>query len=60
MNKSLISIIVFGLLLLLLLSPFSALAALMLVLFIAAAYNVVINLFRAFVGDNKADAKESW
>ncbi|MEM1391933.1 MAG: hypothetical protein AAGG00_01285 [Cyanobacteria bacterium P01_H01_bin.150] len=59
MNKSLISIIVFGLLLLLLLSPFSALAALMLVLFIAAAYNVVINLFRAFVGDNKADAKES-
>ena len=59
MNKSMISIIEFGLLLLLLLSPFSALAALMLVLFIAAAYNVVINLFRAFVGDNKADAKES-
>ena len=59
MNKSLISIIVFGLLLLLLLSPFSALAALMLVLFIAAAYNVVINLFRAFVGDSQADAKES-
>ena len=59
MNKSLISIIVFGLLLLLLLSPFSALAAIMLVLFIAAAYNVVINLFRAFVGDSQADAKES-
>ena len=50
MNKKLISVIVFGLLLLLLLSPFSALAALMLVLFIAAAYNVVINLFQALVG----------
>ena len=58
MSKSLISVIVFGLLLFLL-SPFSGLAALMLVLFIAATYNVVINLFRAFVGDNKADAKES-
>lgn len=59
MNKPLISIIVFGLLLLLLLSPFSALAALMLVLFVAATYNVVINLFRAFLGDSKADANES-
>ncbi|MEL6460436.1 MAG: hypothetical protein AAFQ91_19630 [Cyanobacteria bacterium J06621_15] len=59
MNKQLISVIVFGLLLLLLLSPFSALAALMLVLFIAATYNVVINLFRVFVGDSQADSKES-
>ena len=58
MSKSLISVIVFGLLLFLL-SPFSGLAALMLVLFIAATYNVVINLFRAFIGENKADANES-
>jgi len=59
MNKQLISIIVFGLLLLLLLSPFSALAALMLVLFVAATYNFMINLFRAFTGENKANANES-
>ena len=59
MSKSLISVIVFGLLLLFLLSPFSGLAALMLVLFIAATYNVVINLFRAFIGEKKADANES-
>ena len=58
MSKSLISVIVFGLLLFLL-SPFSGLAALMLVLFIAATYNVVINLFLAFIGENKADANES-
>lgn len=59
MNKQLISVIVFGLLLLLLFSPFSALAALMLVLFVAATSNFVINLFRAFAGDGQADAKES-
>ena len=58
MSKSLISVIVFGLLLFLL-SPFSGLAALILMLFIAATYNVVINLFLAFIGENKADANES-
>jgi len=59
MSKSLISVIVFGLLLLFLLSPFSGLSALILVLFIAATYNALINLFRAFIGKNKTDANES-
>lgn len=59
MNKPLISVIVFGFLLLLVLSPFSALAGLMLILLVAATYNIVINLFRVFIGSNKADAKES-
>ncbi len=59
MNKPLISVIVFGFLLLLVLSPFSALAGLMLILLVAATYNIVINLFRAFIGSSEADAKES-
>lgn len=59
MNKPLISVIVFGFLLLFVLSPFGALAGLMLILLVAATYNIVINLFRAFIGSNEADAKES-
>ena len=59
MNKPLISVIVFGFLLLFVLSPFGALAGLMLILLVAATYNISINLFRAFIGSNEADAKES-
>ena len=59
MNKPLISVIVFGFLLLLVLSPFAALSGLMLILLVAATYNIVINLFRAFIGGSKADVKES-
>ena len=57
MNKQLIAIIVFGMLLLFIISPFSALAGLMLILIIAAIYNIVINLFKALIGDSKADVK---
>ncbi|AFY56457.1 hypothetical protein Riv7116_4017 [Rivularia sp. PCC 7116] len=59
MNKPLVSIIVFGLLLLFVLSPFSALAGLMLILLVAAIYNLGINLFQALIGSSEADAKES-
>ena len=59
MNKPLISIIVFGMLLLFIVSPFSALAALMLVLVSAATYNLVVNLFQAFIGNSNADIKDS-
>ncbi|MGF1673491.1 MAG: hypothetical protein ACFCUV_07375 [Rivularia sp. (in: cyanobacteria)] len=57
MNKQLIAIIVFGMLLLFIISPFSALAGLMVIILSAAIYNLVINLFKAFIGDSKADVK---
>ncbi|NJM18089.1 MAG: hypothetical protein HC836_31415 [Richelia sp. RM2_1_2] len=57
MNKQLIAIIVFGMLLLFIISPFSALAGLMVILLSAAIYNLVINLFKALIGESKADAK---
>ncbi|MEB3220058.1 MAG: hypothetical protein VKN72_28025 [Nostocales cyanobacterium 94392] len=57
MNKQLIAIIAFGMLFLFIISPFSALAGLMLILLIAAIYNIVINLFQVFIGNSKADTK---
>ncbi|MEA5595024.1 hypothetical protein [Rivularia sp. UHCC 0363] len=59
MNRQLIAIIVFGMLLLFIISPFSGLASLMLILVGAAIYNLVINLFQAFIGQSKTDTKES-
>ncbi|MBF2016252.1 MAG: hypothetical protein IGS23_13805 [Rivularia sp. T60_A2020_040] len=58
MNKQLIAIIVFGMLLLFIISPFSALAGLMVILLSAAIYNLAINLFKALIGESKTDRKE--
>ncbi len=58
MIKQLITIVVLSMLLLFIVSPFSALAGLMLILFVAAAYTLAINLFQAFIGSSNADTKE--
>ncbi|MGB3652930.1 MAG: hypothetical protein WBA41_17175 [Rivularia sp. (in: cyanobacteria)] len=59
MINQLITIVVLSMLLLFVVSPFSALAGLMLILFVAAAYTLAINLFQVLIGSSKADTKES-
>ncbi len=59
MIKQLVTIVVLSMVLLFIVSPFSALAGLMLILFIAAAYSLAVNLFRAFIGSSEADTKKS-
>jgi hypothetical protein len=58
MNQVLLSIIVFGLLLLFIFSPFAALAGLMLVMIVATLFYGLGNIFRAIIGSSKdADSK---
>ncbi len=58
MINQLITIVVLSMLLLFIVSPFSALAGLMLILFVAAAYTLAINLFQVSIGSG-TDSKES-
>ena len=58
MINQLITIVVLSMLLLFIVSPFSALAGLMLILFVAAAYTLAINLFQVLIGSS-TDSKES-
>ncbi|NDJ21825.1 hypothetical protein GS682_09280 [Nostoc sp. B(2019)] len=50
MNKTLITILVFALLVSLIISPFAALASLMLILLIAAFFLLLGNLFQTITG----------
>ncbi|MEH1959538.1 MAG: hypothetical protein V7L05_06580 [Nostoc sp.] len=50
MNKTLITILMFALLLLFIISPFAALAGLMLVVLVSAFFFLVGNLFQAIIG----------
>ncbi len=52
MNRTLLTILMFAFLLLFITSPFAALASLMLVLFVAAFFFLVENLFQAIIGSN--------
>ncbi|MBW4689714.1 MAG: hypothetical protein KME40_32625 [Komarekiella atlantica HA4396-MV6] len=53
MNKTLLTILVFALLVSLIISPFAALASLMFILLIAAFFLLLGNLFQAITGGNK-------
>ncbi|MDF5739752.1 MULTISPECIES: hypothetical protein [unclassified Nostoc] len=50
MNKTLLTILMFALLLLFIISPFAALASLMLVVLVSAFLSLVANLFQAIIG----------
>ncbi|MBD2608338.1 hypothetical protein H6G81_28425 [Scytonema hofmannii FACHB-248] len=52
MNKTLLSTLIFAFLLLFILSPFAALASLMLVLLVAAIFTLVGNILQAIIGSN--------
>ncbi|MCP6761281.1 MAG: hypothetical protein NHB32_21675 [Fischerella sp. CENA71] len=52
MNRTLLTILMFGFLLLFITSPFAALASLMLVLLVAAFFFLVGNLFQVIIGGN--------
>lgn len=58
MNKTLLKILMFGLLILFILSPFAALASLMLVLLVAAFFFLLGDVFQAIIGGDTG-AKES-
>ncbi|WGV25169.1 hypothetical protein [Halotia branconii] len=50
MNQTILTILVFGLLLLFIVSPFAALAGLMIMLLIAAFFFFFANVFQAIIG----------
>ncbi|MEH2316733.1 hypothetical protein [Nostoc sp.] len=50
MNKTLLTILIFALLLLFIISPFAALASLMLVVLVSAFLSLLGNLFQAIMG----------
>jgi hypothetical protein len=50
MNKTLITILMFSLLLLFIISPFAALASLMLLVLVSAFFSLLGNLFQAIIG----------
>ncbi|MEA5503164.1 hypothetical protein VB735_08600 [Halotia wernerae UHCC 0503] len=50
MNQTLLTILIFGLLLLFIVSPFAAFAGLMLMLLIAAFLFLIANVFQAIIG----------
>ncbi|MEH2146905.1 hypothetical protein [Nostoc sp.] len=55
MNKTVLKILVFGLLILFIISPFAALASLMLVVLVAAGLFLLGDVFQAIIGgDNSA------
>jgi hypothetical protein len=49
MNRTVISLLVFVLLLMLIFSPFAAFAGLMLVLFISGLFTLIVNIFKILV-----------
>ncbi|MEH2409497.1 hypothetical protein [Nostoc sp.] len=50
MNKTLLTILMFALLLLFIISPFAALASLMLVVLVSAFFSLLGNLFQVIIG----------
>ncbi|MBE8985832.1 hypothetical protein [Nostoc sp. LEGE 12450] len=50
MNKTLLTIFMFALLLLFIISPFAALASLMLIVLVSAFFSLLGNLFQAIIG----------
>lgn len=52
MSRVLISILMFGFLLLFIFSPFAAFASLMLILLIAGFVSLISNIFQAILGTN--------
>ncbi|WP_265275941.1 hypothetical protein [Nostoc sp. KVJ3] len=53
MNKTLLTILMFALLILFIISPFAALASLMLLVLVSAFFSLLGNLFQAIIaGDN--------
>ncbi|MBN3922953.1 hypothetical protein [Nostoc sp. NMS4] len=58
MNKTLLKILMFGLLILFIISPFAALASLMLVILIAAFFFLLGDVFQAIIGGD-TDPKNS-
>ncbi|MEH2071385.1 MAG: hypothetical protein V7K47_25080 [Nostoc sp.] len=52
MNRTLLTILMFGFLVLFITSPFAALGSLMLVLLFGAFFSLVGNVFQAIVGGN--------
>ncbi|MBE8971403.1 hypothetical protein IQ277_36015 [Nostocales cyanobacterium LEGE 12452] len=58
MNKTLLKILVFGLLILFIISPFTALASLMLVVLVSAFFFLLGDVFQAIIGGD-TDPKKS-
>ncbi len=56
MNKTLLTTLIFALLLLFIFSPFAALAGLMLVLLFTAFLFFLGNVFRAIIGNNNTNS----
>jgi hypothetical protein len=54
MNRTVISLLVFALLLMFIFSPFAAFAGLMLVLFVSGLFTFIVNIFKILVGDTKS------
>jgi hypothetical protein len=50
MNKTLLTILMLALLLLFIISPFAALASLMMIVFVSAFFSLLGNLFQAIIG----------
>ncbi len=50
MNKRLLTILMLALLLLFIISPFAALASLMLLVLVSAFFSLLVNLFQAIIG----------
>jgi len=50
MNKTLLTILMFALLVLFIISPFAALASLMLIVLVSAFFSLLGNLFQAIIG----------
>ncbi|OCQ91353.1 hypothetical protein BCD64_25465 [Nostoc sp. MBR 210] len=58
MNKTLITSIIFAMLILLIFSPFAALASLMIVLLVTATFWFIKNLFQAIISGNVQPTEE--
>ncbi|MEH1820481.1 MAG: hypothetical protein V7L31_15620 [Nostoc sp.] len=50
MNKTLLKLLIFGLLILFIVSPFAALASLMLIILFAAFFSLLGDVFQAIIG----------
>ncbi|MBW4626037.1 MAG: hypothetical protein KME49_11170 [Brasilonema octagenarum HA4186-MV1] len=59
MNKTLISILMFGFLLLFIISPFAGLASLMILLLFTAFFYLVSNIFQAIIGSSDTNSNSS-
>ncbi len=53
MNKTVISLLIFALLLMFIFSPFAALTGLMLVLFVSVLFTFIVNILQVLVGSKQ-------